>query len=1161
MQPSTGFLGVAPCTPITQATAGVSPLLSRSLGMRHRSTLSLTQTQLPLIVALAFAGVAVATARSRAQCDLTPGYLLPPDGNSSDKAGSAVAVSGSNAFVSMHLDDDRGTNAGAVHFYQLSGGSWVQRQKIYAADAAVEDQFGRGMAIAGDVAVIGSYRADVSGFNDAGAAYVFRYNGSSWIQQQKLVPFDPAAGDNYGYAVAIDGNVIVVGSYLDDDLGPSTGSAYVYRYNGSSWVFEQKLLPPRPSVLFGVSVSVSGNVVVGGSYWDNEKGTGSGSVSVFRYSNGSWTHEARLLASDGVANDYFGRTLSVSGGVLAVGAEGRDDRGFESGAVYVFRNSGAQWAQEAKLHSNDQAAYDRIGVSVVVRGDAIVTGAPYAEDRTLAWPRTDQGLAYLFRYQGGSWVQAQRIVAPDGYYYDLFGSAVGLDRSGGGISIVVGCPGDARNGTEAGSGYPFVGSCGSSPGGCSTNAECNDNNPCTTDVCSSGTCTYSNNTITCNDGNACTSNDRCNAGQCGGTAVTCNDNNPCTTDSCNASSGCVFANNTNTCNDGSACTTGDRCLNGVCGGTAVSCNDNNPCTNDSCNTTTGCVFANNTNTCNDGNACTSGDRCLNGVCGGTTVACNDSNACTDDACNPSSGCVYTADNTNSCSDNNACTGSDRCSSGQCVGTPLVCNDNNPCTSDACVGGACQFTNLTGACNDGNGCTTNDVCSGGVCAGTPTNCNDNNPCTNDSCSNGVCQYAFNTITCNDGDACTTGDRCTGGVCLGSPLNCSDGVTCTVDTCANGICQHSAVSCGCLSSAECNDGNACTTDTCTNNVCVYTNNTLACNDGNSCTTNDRCAAGLCSGVAMSCNDSNPCTDDACVNGVCTYVDNNVSCNDGDSCTTGDRCADGACAGVPMACDDDISCSVDFCVNGSCVFDSSDCGCTTGLDCDDNDPCTVDSCDRNRTCVHSSLASCCGNATCEAGESLCDCPEDCQGAPTGAECGNGTCEAGDGEDCVSCPSDCNGVQAGNTLLRFCCGDGDGSRPVTCADLRCTSNGWRCTTESSNVACCGDGVCGAGEGACDCPEDCGPPQSRELTGKDCADGVDGDCDGLVDCDDPDCAADTICWTCNRNGTCESGEDCKTCPSDCGGESGGRRQDRYCCGNGVAERPELFNNLCDGNY
>ena len=161
----------------------------------------------------------------------------------------------------------------------------------------------------------------------------------------------------------------------------------------------------------------------------------------------------------------------------------------------------------------------------------------------------------------------------------------------------------------------------------------------------------------------------------GGTATSCNDNNPCTEDSCNPATGCQHANNTASCSDGNACTTGDTCSGGSCvAGTPTVCNDNNVCTDDACNPATGaCVYTNdNTNTCSDGNSCTVGDACSAGACvAGAPVVCNDSNACTDDACNPATGlCVFTIDNTNSCTDGNACT-SDACVNGSCVPTVLA----------------------------------------------------------------------------------------------------------------------------------------------------------------------------------------------------------------------------------------------------------------------------------------------------------------------------------------------------------------------------------------------------------------------------------------------------------------------------------------------------------
>lgn len=227
-----------------------------------------------------------------------------------------------------------------------------------------------------------------------------------------------------------------------------------------------------------------------------------------------------------------------------------------------------------------------------------------------------------------------------------------------------------------------------------------------------------------------------------------------------------------------------------------------------------------TGSCNDGNACTTGDVCVNNVCTGTAIVCNDNKPCTDDACNVATGCVFTNDNTNTCSDNSVCTSNDACSAGTCVGVPITCpEDNNVCTTAACnaVSG-CYFANNSSTCNDNNPCTLNDACSAGLCNGTPKNCSDSNICTNDICntSTGACENTNNSASCNDGNACTVNDVCAGGICTsGTPFNCNDNNACTDDAC------NSATGCFFVNddSNTCNDGNPNTTnDRCSNGICI-------------------------------------------------------------------------------------------------------------------------------------------------------------------------------------------------------------------------------------------------------------------------------------------------------------------------------------------------------
>ncbi|HAN30875.1 MAG TPA: hypothetical protein DCQ06_04705, partial [Myxococcales bacterium] len=216
-------------------------------------------------------------------------------------------------------------------------------------------------------------------------------------------------------------------------------------------------------------------------------------------------------------------------------------------------------------------------------------------------------------------------------------------------------------------------------------------------------------------------------------ATLCDDKNDCTADSCGAGACENKPAAGDACDDGNACTQGTACTDtGTCEGTAVVCDDNNPCTDDSCDIAVGCTTTNNNGGCDDNNACTSGDTCALGLCSGATVTCDDNNACTVDACDIAVGCTTTNENDGTgCDDGSKCTKDDACTSGACGGTKVVCDDNNPCTIDACdIAVGCTTTNENDGtgCDDGSKCSKDDACIGGTCGGTKVVCNDNNPCT-------------------------------------------------------------------------------------------------------------------------------------------------------------------------------------------------------------------------------------------------------------------------------------------------------------------------------------------------------------------------------------------------------------------------------------------------
>ena len=171
------------------------------------------------------------------------------------------------------------------------------------------------------------------------------------ISEFKIKADDGATDDLFGHSVSISGDYAVVGGIGDDDKGSRSGSAYVYKRSGTSWVEEAKLLPDDGAAddQFGVSVSIDGDYAVAGAFGDDVNGHFSGSAYVFKRSGTTWAQEDKLLPTDGEALDGFGNSVSISGDYAVVGAQNDQDNGFASGSAYIFKRTGTTWAQEAKL--------------------------------------------------------------------------------------------------------------------------------------------------------------------------------------------------------------------------------------------------------------------------------------------------------------------------------------------------------------------------------------------------------------------------------------------------------------------------------------------------------------------------------------------------------------------------------------------------------------------------------------------------------------------------------------------------------------------------------------------------------------------------------------------------------------------------------------------
>jgi len=197
----------------------------------------------------------------------------------------------------------------------------LQDAKLTASDGASGDEFGVSVSLSGSRALIGASRDDDIG-PDAGSVYVFDFNGTSWIQTAKLTASDGAAGDRFGWAVSLLGDRALVGAFGDSDSGSSSGAAYVFDFNGTSWIESTKLVASDGAEddQFGFSVSLAEDRALVGVVQDDDNGSNSGSAYLFDFDGTSWLETSKLGAGDGAAGDTFGWSVSLSDQRALVGA-------------------------------------------------------------------------------------------------------------------------------------------------------------------------------------------------------------------------------------------------------------------------------------------------------------------------------------------------------------------------------------------------------------------------------------------------------------------------------------------------------------------------------------------------------------------------------------------------------------------------------------------------------------------------------------------------------------------------------------------------------------------------------------------------------------------------------------------------------------------------
>lgn len=331
---------------------------------------------------------------------------------------------------------------------------------LTALDGAAEDHFGYSVALSSDgsTGLLGTYwESQGSGPKKQGRAYVFKRDGAAWTQQAKLSAAEGAAGDQFGYSVALssDGNTALIGAILTTVDGKNAqGAAYVFTRSAANWTEQKRLLASQGAAndFFGSAVALSsdGNTaLIGAKYTKIGDKDFQGAGYVFTRSGADWTEHPRLTAADGAASDQFGTSVALSsdGSTALIGAIEVSVGGLDSqGAAYVFTRTGESWLPQAELTAADRADIEQIGTSAALSsdGNTALVGAGYSEVGSLQ----NQGAAYVFTRSGATWTQQAKLIDEEGTEYEGFGWSVAL--TGDGSTALIGAPGAHGKGTTFG---------------------------------------------------------------------------------------------------------------------------------------------------------------------------------------------------------------------------------------------------------------------------------------------------------------------------------------------------------------------------------------------------------------------------------------------------------------------------------------------------------------------------------------------------------------------------------------------------------------------------------------------------------------------------------------------------------------------------------------
>ena len=383
-----------------------------------------------------------------ASAQLTETKLLPGDGAAGDEFGSSISFNDSSVVVGAQDGVVNNFSRGSAYVFRNTGSGWVEFDKLIASDGGNGDQFGQAVGISGNYIMVGAEGHDLPA-SAVGAVYVFERTDTSWIQVAKLAASDAANGDRFGKSLSMEGDYAIIGAYNESENGNDAGAAYIFRNSPGGWVEETKLIASdgREGDRFGTSVFINGNYAIVGAPRNVNNTVESGAAYIFVNTPNGWVEETKIFPSDPTYDDRFGSSVTLNGSLAVVGAhQNIPSTSRNVGSAYIYRKGSSGWIGDGKVFLPDSVYNTYFGTAVALRGETVLVGATFVLANQVG-----AGGVFSFTSSEIGWRESGRIFPSDGALDDYFGTSVAVSAD----LTMIGAIGDDDNGGNSGSVYVY----------------------------------------------------------------------------------------------------------------------------------------------------------------------------------------------------------------------------------------------------------------------------------------------------------------------------------------------------------------------------------------------------------------------------------------------------------------------------------------------------------------------------------------------------------------------------------------------------------------------------------------------------------------------------------------------------------------------------------